>query len=84
MTFVENNQYHLRQQPAIAQVEQPADRPGTDPLIDYDAEYLIDFGVVLIVVAIVLIIGMINKQTKNALLFALALSACLIIILWNI
>ena len=69
MTFLKNTQHHLvQQQSVIAQVEQPSDRSRKDPLIDYSAEYLIDFGVVLIV-------GMISKQTKTVLLFALALSA---------
>ena len=85
MTFLKNTQHHLvQQQSVIAQVEQPSDRSRKDPLIDYSAEYLIDFGVVLIAVTLILIVGMISKQTKTVLLFALALSAFLIIILWNI
>ena len=85
ISFLENTQDRvLFQQTIIAQVEQPSDQSGQDSLIDYGAEHLIDFGVVLIAVTIVLIIGMISKQTEKAILFALALSAFLIIILWNI
>ena len=83
MTF-ENTQHHLQQPSIIAQVEQPSEQSGRDPMISYEAEYLIDFGVILIAVTIVIIIGMISKHTKLVLLFALALSAFLIIVLWNI
>ena len=68
----------------IAQIEQPQDQSQQDPLIDYGAEHLIDFGVVLIAAMTIIIIGMISKQTEKAILFALGLSAFLIIILWNI
>ena len=52
--------------------------------VDYDAEHSIDFGVVLIAFMVIIIIGMISKQTEKAILFALGLSAFLIITLWNI
>ena len=68
----------------IAQIEQPQDQSQQDSLISYPAEHLIDFGVVLIAVTVIIIIGMLNKQTEKAILFALALSAFLIIVLWNI
>lgn len=86
MNFLENTQHHLVRQPLIIaqEVELPQVRSQDDPLINYGAEHLIDFGVVLIAVTIVLIIGMLSKQTEKAILFALALSAFLIIILWNI
>ena len=85
MSFLKNTQHHLQQTLIIAQeVELPQNQSGQDSLIDPRAEHLIDFGVVLIAVTIVLIIGMISKQTEKALLFTLALSAFLIIILWNI
>ena len=80
----ENRQFSTQQQLIIAQIEQPQVQPQQDSLIDYGAEHLIDFGIVLIVFAIVMIIGMISKQTEKAILFALALSAFLIIVLWNI
>ena len=80
------NTHHQFQQPVIIaqEVELPKESSQNDPLIDYGAEHLIDFGVVLIAVTVIIIIGMINKQTEKAILFALALSAFLIIILWNI
>lgn len=87
MSFMENPQYQnsSRQQLIIAQeVELPQDNSQTDPLVDSGAEHLIDFGVILIAVIIVLIIGMLSKQMEKAILFALALSAFLMIILWNI
>ena len=85
MAFLENGQHHFQQPLIIAQeVELPQVRSQDNPLINYDAEHLIDFGVLLIAVTIVLIIGIISKQTQKAILFALALSAFLIIILWNI
>ena len=68
----------------IAQIEQPSDRSQQDSLISYPAEHLIDFGVVLIVFMVIIIIGMISKQTEKAIVFALGLSAFLIVILWNI
>ncbi|GAB4540949.1 MAG: hypothetical protein Tsb0014_32520 [Pleurocapsa sp.] len=74
----------LAKQLVIAQSEQPQDQSQQDPLIDYGAEHLIDFGVVLIAFTVIIVIGMISKQTEKALLFALGLSAFLIIILWNI
>ena len=37
----------------IAQIEQPQDQSQQDPLIDYGAEHLIDFGVVLIAVTLI-------------------------------
>ena len=74
-----------QQQLVLAQeVELPQDDSGQDSLIDYGAEHLIDFGVVLLAFTVIIIIGMISKQTEKALLFALGLSAFLIIILWNI
>ena len=84
MTFSENTQHHLVQKLIIAQIEQPSDQSGRDPLISYEAEYLIDFGVILIAITLVIIIGMISQHTKTVLLFALALSAFLIIVIWNI
>jgi hypothetical protein len=78
----DNNTFFQRQ-PVIAQIEQPQSS-GEDSLIDTGAEHLIDFGVVLIAFTVIIIIGMISKQTEKALLFALALSTLLIIILWNI
>lgn len=74
----------FQQQLVIAQIEQPQDQSQQDSLIDYGAEHLIDFGVVLIAFMVIIIIGMISKQMEKALLFALALSVFLIIILWNI
>ena len=69
----------------IAQTEsQQLEQPQSDSMVDYGAEHLIDFGVVLIAFTVVIIIGMFSKQMEKALLFALALSAFLIIILWNI
>ncbi len=75
--------FQLQPQLAIAQVQQPQRSPQ-DSMIDYGAEHLIDFGVVLIAFTVIIIIGMISKQTAKALLFALALSTFLIIVLWNI
>ncbi len=75
--------FQLQPQLTIAQVEQPQ-RSQQDSLIDYEAEHLIDFGVVLIVFTLIIVIGMISKQTAKAILFALALSTFLIIVLWNI
>lgn len=85
MSSIENNDHHtlFLKQLTIAQIEQPQSS-GQDPLIDYNAEHLIDFGVVLIVFAVIIIIGMLSKQTATALFFALALSTFLIIVLWNI
>ena len=85
LEFKNLNQQTIEQpQLVIAQIEQPQDQPQQDSLISYGAEHLIDFGVVLIAVTIIIIIGMLSKQTEKAILFALALSAFLIIILWNI
>ena len=85
MFLLKNLQYQfLFQKFIIGQIEQPSDQSKQDTLIAYGAEHLIDVGVVLIAVTIVLIIGMISKQTEKAILFALGLSAFLIIILWNI
>ena len=87
MSSIKNTQYQtLFSQPVIIaqEVELPQEQSPNDPLIDYGAEHLIDFGVVLIVFTVIVIIGMINKQTDKAILFALGLSAFLIIILWNI
>jgi hypothetical protein len=86
MFFSEKIQYQtLFQQPLIiAQVEQPQERSLQTSLINYGAEHLIDFGVILIAVTIILIIGMLSKQMQKAILFALGLSVCLILILWNI
>ena len=39
MTF-ENTQHHLQQPSIIAQVEQPSEQSGRDPMISYEAEYL--------------------------------------------
>ncbi len=72
------------QQLVMAQIEQTQEPSPKDPLIDYGAEHLIDIGVVLIAFMVVIIIGMISKQLETAILFALGLSAFLIIILWNI
>ena len=83
-SYFKNQQVLNGQQLIVAQIEQPQTQPESDPLIGYGAEHLIDFGIVLIVFAIVIIIGMISKQTEKAILFALALSAFLIIVLWNI
>ncbi|WP_052055217.1 hypothetical protein [Myxosarcina sp. GI1] len=71
-------------QQIIVQIKQPSERSQRDPLIDYSAEHLIDFGVVLLAVTVILIIGMLSKQMEIAILFALALSTCLIIVLWSI
>lgn len=85
MSFIENTQHQFQQSVIIAQeVELPQEQSPKDPLVDYGAEHLIDFGVVLVAFAVIIIIGMISKQTEKAILFALALSAFLIIILWNI
>ena len=85
MSFIENTQHQFQQSVIIAQeVELPQEESPNDPLIDYGAEHLIDLGVVLIAFTVIIIIGMISKQTEKAILFALALSAFLIIILWNI
>lgn len=86
MSLIKNNDRNtlFQQQPVIAQIEQPQESSGQDSLIDSGAEHLIDFGVVLIAFTVVIIIGMISKQTEKALLFALALSAFLMIVLWNI
>jgi hypothetical protein len=67
----------------IVQVDQSPEPSQLDPLIAYGAEHLVDFGVVLLAVTIVIVIGIISKQLEYALLFALALSAFLIVILWN-
>ena len=83
-SYYKNRQSLTQQQLIIAQVEQPQVQPEQDSLVDYGAQHLIDFGIVLIVFAIVIIVGMISKQTEKAILFALALSAFLIIVLWNI
>ncbi|GAB4544639.1 MAG: hypothetical protein Tsb0014_38650 [Pleurocapsa sp.] len=72
------------QQLVMAQIEQTPEPSPRDSLIDYGAEHLIDIGVVLIAFMVVIIIGMISKQLETAILFALGLSAFLIIILWNI
>lgn len=61
---------------------QPSSRK--DSLIAYGAEHLIDFGVVLLVFTIVIIIGIISKRLEHAILFALGLSAFLAVILWNL
>ena len=82
--FKDLKQHPFQQQLVIAQTEQPQDQSGRDSLIDYGAEHLIDLGVVLIAFTVIIIIGMISKQTEKALIFALGLSAFLIIILWNI
>lgn len=86
MSFKEKIQYQtLFQQPLIiAQIEQSQKRSPQTSLINYGAEHLIDFGVILIAITIILIVGMISKQMEKAILFALGLSACLILILWNI
>ena len=83
-SYYKNQQFLTQQQLIIARVEQPQVEAEQDSLVDYGAQHLIDFGIVLIVFAIVIIIGMISKQTEKALLFALALSAFLIIVLLNI
>ena len=71
------------QQLVMAKIE-PAPEPSPkDALINYGAEHLIDIGVVLIAFMVVIIIGMISKQLETAILFALGLSAFLIIILWT-
>ncbi len=75
--------FQLQPQLTIAQVKQ-SQRSLQNSMIDYGAEHLIDFGVVLIVFTVIIIIGMISKQTAKAILFALALSTFLIIVLWNI
>lgn len=72
------------QQFVMVQSEPTQEPSPRDPLINYGAEHLIDIGVVLIAFMIVIIIGMLSKQVEKALLFALGLSAFLIIILWNI
>lgn len=74
----------FEQQLIIAQIEQPQDQSEQDSMIDYGAEHLIDFGIVLIAFMVIIIIGMFSKQMEKAVLFALGLSAFLIIILWNI
>ena len=88
MSLFKNIEYQSllkQQQLTIAQeVQLPQDQSQQDSLINYGAEHLIDFGVILIAVTVILIIGMLNKQMEKAILFALALSAFLIIILWNI
>ncbi len=88
MSFFGNTQYQslLKQQQLIIaqEVELPQDNSQPNSLIDYGAEHLIDFGVVLIAVTVVLIIGMLSKQMEKAILFALGLSTFLIIILWYI
>ena len=61
-SYFKNQQVLNGQQLIVAQIEQPQTQPESDPLIDYGAEHLIDFGIVLIVFAIVIIIGMISKQ----------------------
>lgn len=78
------NPTQIKQKVIIAQVDRPPEPSQSDPLIAYGAEHLIDFGVVLLAVTIVLVIGIISKQLEYALLFALALSAFLIVILWNL
>lgn len=86
MSFIKNSKQHtiFQQHFVVAQAEESQDPSQPDPLINYGAEHLIDFGVVLIAVTLVSIVGMLSKQSKDVLLFALALSAFLIIVLWNI
>ena len=84
MSLIENTQPQFQQPVIIAQEVELPQQSQNDSLIDYGAEHLIDVGVVLIAITIVIIIGMISKQTEKAILFALGLSAFLIIILWNI
>lgn len=85
MSLSKNNDHNtfFQRQPAIAQIEQPQSS-GEDSLVDSGAEHLIDFGVVLIAFTVIVIIGMISKQTEKAILFALALSTFLMIVLWYI
>ncbi|MEO1427791.1 MAG: hypothetical protein AAFV71_01750 [Cyanobacteria bacterium J06633_8] len=71
----------------IAQINQSPEslsQPQSDSLIDSGSENLIDFGLVILAVAVVITIGIINQQLNKAILFSLALSAFLIIILWSI
>ena len=58
----------------VLQIEQQQ----KDPLIDYDAEHLIYFGIFLVIVAIAIIIGMLSRKLEHALIFSLVLT----IILW--
>ena len=83
--FINIEDYSIEQQQlVIAQIEQPQVESEQDPLVDSGAEHLIDFGVVLIAFTVIIIIGMLSKQTEKAILFALALSTFLMIILWSI
>lgn len=85
MSFYPDSRDRLLEQLTIARAEeQQLEQPQSDSMIDYGAEHLIDLGVVLIAFTVVIIIGMFSKQVEKALLFALALSAFLIVILWNI
>ena len=71
----------------IAQINQSPEsssQPQSDTLIDSGSEHLIDFGIVILFIAIVITIGMINQTLNKAILISLALSAFLIIILWYI
>ena len=83
-SYYKNQQFLTQKQLIIAQVEPPQVETEQNSLIDYGAQHLIDFGIVLIVFAIVMIIGMLSKQMAKALLFALAFSAFLVVILWSI
>ncbi len=56
----------------IAQI-QPA--PPTNPLIDKVGEHIIYIGIGLMAVVIVIIIGLFSRRLEAAILFALALSA---------
>ncbi len=56
----------------IAQI-QPA--PPANPLIDKAGEHIIYIGVGLMAVVIVIIIGLLSRRLETAILFALALSA---------
>lgn len=62
----------------------PPESAQDDSLIAYGAEYLIEIGVILIVITIVLIAGMLSKQVGKSILLALGLSAALIVILLNV
>lgn len=68
----------------FAQLNRSQSQSQSDSLIAYGAEHLIDLGVVLLVFTIVIIIGILSKRVEHAILFALALSAFLIVILWNL
>ena len=70
----------------IAQINQSSESSSqaqSDSLIDYGGENLINFGLVILAISIVITIGVINKKLNTAILFSLALSAFLIIVLWN-